>query len=481
MIAHGGGRSRLGTTAGDRRSIAVVVALVCALVTGCGDVETRESSQPTAAEEVDGIGPNVLLVMLDQWRFDAYGAMGSPNVKTPALDRIASEGMLFTRYTTPQPVCSASRVMLNASVWPQTYRGGNKLEPGTPTLFSELKRAGYANGFVGKWHMTPSDLVLPERPVQYVPPEVRSDIDWFAGHEYWHRYYGDGIWFLNDDETPRHAGDYEPANQVRLAAQFIEAQVKRVKPFFCTLSVGIPHDPYDARGWAMDPATVVLRENVPPALRDEARPVLAEYYGMVSRFDVTFRGLLDHLTNLGVLDDTIVIVTSDHGAMLYSQGERHKRKPWEESLRVPFAIRWPAGGIRAGTTSDALMASIDVMPTLLGLLGLPPPAGLEGIDHSPLMLGRPFSPRDSIYIGISNPNDTTPFRTQWRGVRTADGWTYATSLARPDWLLYDDDADPMQRVNLIDDPAHAAKGAELEALTRRWAEKLGDPYPFPEG
>jgi arylsulfatase A-like enzyme len=365
-------------------------------------------------------------------------------------------------------------------VWPQTYRGGNKLEPGARTLFSELKRAGYTNGFVGKWHMTPDDLVLPERPPQYVPPEVRSDIDWFAGHEHWHRYYEDGVYFLNDDETRRSAGDYEPANQVRLAKQFINTQVKRKSSFFCTLSVGIPHNPYDSQGWATEPISIVLRENVPPASRREARLVLSEYYGMVSRFDVTFQDLLDHLSNLGVLDDTIVIVTSDHGDMLYSQGERLKRKPWEESLRVPFAIRWPAGGIRAGSTSDALMASIDVMPTLLGLLALPLPSGLEGIDHSGLMFGRPFTPRDSIYIGISHPNEATPFETEWRGVRTADGWTYATSLARPDWLLYDNDADPMQRVNLIHDPAHAAKAAELEALTRRWAEEIGDPYPFPE-
>ena len=447
-----------------KRFVEVLVASLLVLSCGGSAVSNPED-------------PNVLIIMLDQWRYSAYGAAGSSNVKTPAMDSIAAQGMRFTHYTTPEPVCSATRVMMNASVWPHTY--GNKLKPGTATLYSELSKAGYTNGFVGKWHMTPRSLSAATNPKQFVPPEIRRDIHWFAGQEHAHDYYEDAVYFLGDDPTPRSAADYEPAHQTELANQFITEEAEKGSKFFLTVSFGPPHDPYDARGWATDPDTIALRSNVPTAAHNDARRVLAEYFGMLNRLDVQIQALLDTLERTGLADNTIVILTSDHGAMLHSQGEVLKRKPWEESIRVPFAVRWPRGGIRAGGTSPALMASIDVMPTVLGLVGRPVPEKLAGIDHSPLMLGKPFEPRSSIYIGISRANQNTPFEQEWRGVRTADGWTYATSLGKTDWLLYNNNTDPQQRNSLIDHPDYQEKKAELDALTRHWALVTQDRYTFP--
>jgi arylsulfatase A-like enzyme len=182
------------------------------------------------------------------------------------------------------------------------------------------------------------------------------------------------------------------------------------------------------------------------------------------------------LKSAGIEGDTIIIFSSDHGDMLWSQGFNRKQKPWDESVRVPMLWHWPAGLGRGGRKVDATMGSEDVMPTMLGLCGVKSPGSVQGLDYSGYMKGG------------ENPNEgnaaliacVAPF-SEWsramggrefRGLRT-ERYTYVRTLKGP-WLLYDDVKDPYQAENLVGKGLPAEK--ELDALLTKKLKAAGDEF-----
>jgi arylsulfatase A-like enzyme len=194
-------------------------------------------------------------------------------------------------------------------------------------------------------------------------------------------------------------------------------------------------------------------------------------------------GLMQTLAETGLAENTIVVYTSDHGDMVHSRGAMNKQQPWDESLRVPFLLRWPAR-LRNRPRSIAMpLDTPDIMPTLLGLVQAPVPREVEGLDRSAVVLGTAAPDTDHAAL-ITCP---APFG-QWgraqggreyRGVRTTR-YTYCRDLRGP-WLLYDNETDPFQLNNLVDQPAHAARQRRLDDRLNALLKKTRDEFlPGPE-
>ncbi len=237
----------------------------------------------------------------------------------------------------------------------------------------------------------------------------------------------------------------------------MEKQAKSSDPFCLVLSLGPPHFPLQTapekyRAVFKD-REIAFRDNVPKERRPAAADMLRGYYAHMAALDECFARLLASLDRAGIADDTIVVFTSDHGDMMLSQGLTTKLHPWDESIRVPFMLRWPR---KLGTGSRRLrtpLNSPDIFPTLLGLAGVPIPGSVEGTDHSGIITGKAETAGDRGTI-LNLPVPITEARrhgfAEYRGLRTPRH-TYVRSIRGP-WLLYDNQSDPFQMRNLIGKP-----------------------------
>ena len=243
--------------------------------------------------------------------------------------------------------------------------------------------------------------------------------------------------------------------------------------------MGPPHNPYkapDEYRAMYDADALTMRPNWRQEDdRTPGREDLAHYYGMITAVDDQVGRILAELDTLGLREDTIVLVSSDHGDMMGSQGARLKRKPWEESIGVPGIVRYPRGG-QSGVVSDAIFTHVDFAPTLLSLCGLTPPPDMQGADLGPVIVGESSEGPDSAFFQIFGPYDGGAITAGWRGVRT-HCYMYARYRDEP-WVLYDLEQDPYEMRNLAADPDSAALREELQAKLDAWMTKTGDSWDF---
>jgi arylsulfatase A-like enzyme len=420
--------------------------------------------------------PNVLFVFADQWRAQATGYAGDPNVRTPNLDALAAGSVNFTHALAGCPVCSPYRASLLTGQYPLTHGvfvNDVPLAPGAGRLAPCFAQAGYDTAYIGKWHLDAHGRSA------FIPPERRQGFRYWKVLECTHR-YNESAYYAGDSPEKRFWQGYDALAQTRDAIEYLRRPADR--PFLLLLSWGPPHDPYGTApeefGALYSPDRVRLPPNVPPSVADRARRDLAGYYAHCSALDACLGELLDALRALDLEENTLLVFTSDHGSMLGSQGHFNKQRPWDESVRVPFLLRWPALLGRAPRRSDALLDAPDLMPTLLGLCGLPVPPGVEGLDFSGHIRGGP-DPSDGAALLLC-PHPFGQFTRarhggrEYRGLRTRRH-TYVRTLDGP-WLLYDNETDPHQLHNLVDSPAHAALRADLEARLQRKLQALGDEF-----
>jgi arylsulfatase A-like enzyme len=209
-----------------------------------------------------------------------------------------------------------------------------------------------------------------------------------------------------------------------------------------------------------------------------SRKDLVGYYAHIVALDKALGGLLQALDEKGLREETIVVFTSDHGDMLGSQnGETRKQRPWDEAIRVPLLIRYPAA-VKGGRVSELLINTPDLMPTLLGLSGVGVPKTVQGENYAPLLRGEQPEPSDSAALIACY----TPFGEwtvakggrEYRGVRTKR-YTYVRSLEGP-WLLYDNEADPCQLENKVNDPSLKPVREKLEGELARLLKKTDDDF-----
>ena len=420
--------------------------------------------------------PNIVVVLADQWRAQAFGFAGDPNVRTPNFDRLAGESVRFVNAVAGMPVCSPTRSSLLTGQRPLThgvFLNDVPLNPDAVTFPKVLKAAGYETGAIGKWHIDGHGRS------NFIPRERRQGFEYWKVLECTHN-YTDSI-FYGDTSEKLHWSGYDALDQTRDACEFLRAHAKSEKPFLLWLAWGPPHDPYltaPEKYRAMyDPSKLVLRPNVPAKLEAQARKNLAGYYAHCSALDDAMGQLLATLRESGLAGNTILVFSADHGDMLGSQGLWKKQKPFDESARVPMLIRWPEKLGAQSRELDAPINSEDVMPTLLGLAGVPIPKSVEGIDYSGYVSGGANPGDGATVLTCVAPFGEFERRNggkEYRGIRTTR-YTFVRDLNGP-WLLFDNETDPHQMHNLIDDPAHAALRSELDAQLQRKLRANGDEF-----
>lgn len=431
------------------------------------------ASRPLAAAAAQ---PNILLIIADQWRAQAFGFAGDPNVKTPHFDRFERGAVNFTQAVSGTPVCTPARATLLTGQRPLTHGlfiNDVPLRPEAVTIAEVLKGQGYDTGCIGKWHVDGQGRS------NFIPRERRQGFDYWKVLECTHA-YNNSPYYADGPEKLKWEG-YDAIAQTKDAQRYIESRAKAGRPFLLWLAWGPPHNPYETapeKYRAMyDPAKLQLRPNVPKEVEARTRKDLAGYYAHCTALDDCFAELLATLESAGVADNTIVVVTSDHGDMLGSHSLIRKQKPHEESARVPMLLRLPASlGIKPRRVDGAINTE-DVMPTLLRLCGLKPPAGVEGLDFTGYLRGGADPSGGATVIQCASPFGEFTRASggkEYRAVRTKR-FTYARDLDGP-WLLFDNERDPYQLKNLIGNPAYAQDQARMEALLRQKLAEAHDEF-----
>ncbi|HTM47167.1 MAG TPA: sulfatase [Bryobacteraceae bacterium] len=417
--------------------------------------------------------PNILFIMPDQWRGMDLGVAGNTQVRTPNLDRLAREGMLFRGAVANTPVCTPARGTLLTGKYPHSCGvavNDVPLPAEENTIGKILRERGYFTGFIGKWHLEGG-----KREPGFVAPGARR-----MGFEYWaanicsHNYFHQR--YFRDDATPIEIKGYDAFGWTDLGIEFLEKAREKGKPFCLYWQPPTPHDPYiPPPGFETmyDPERIELRKNWRAgAKRSGTRKDIAGYYAAIACLDEQIGRLLKKLDDIGQRENTIVFVTSDHGDMHGSQGTFLKRKPWEESVRVPGIFRWPEG-IKAGGQSDAPFSHVDVVPTLLELSGSRPPAGMQGASYADYLLGRSKKSPAMAHLMIYTKTEANEYEP-WRGVRSRK-YKYARFRDRP-WMLHDLEKDPYEMENLAGRPESAKLMAKLDAEIERRMRLTGDKW-----
>ena len=407
----------------------------------------------------------------------AAGFGGETNISTPAMDRLAGESLDFTNAISGTPVCCPARASLMTGRYAHHHGvliNDIHLDDTIPSLGRSFANAGYSTGYVGKWHLNANGRKEP------VPPASQHGFQLWKALECTHDYNASDYYEGTNTEMKRWPG-YDAFAQTDEAIGFVEANANRDRPFMFVLSWGPPHDPYETAPEefrrCIKAEEVRLRPNVPPEKQAIARQELAGYYAHILALDHALGRLLDAVDRAGVAEDTIFVFWSDHGDMLHSHGEPRKQRPWEESVHVPLLIRYPRRFSRAGQRVEAPINTPDLMPTLLGLCGLPIPAGVDGTDYSAYLEGKAEAPATAALLACYAPFGEyvrNQGGREYRGVRTTR-YTYVESLAGP-WILYDDRADPFQMCNLVDDPAFAEIRRDLQQQMHSLLAKTGDDF-----
>jgi choline-sulfatase len=434
--------------------------------------------------------PNVLLILSDDLAA-TLGCYGYPAVQTPHLDALAKRGVKFDRAYCQFPHCNPSRASMLSGLRPNSTRvtlnEDNLYDnlPGVVTLPAFFRQQGYATARAGKiFHLgvpagTESrddpkawDFGTPFKDERPYPPNRESMVKVKTGKK-------QGLpW----QEIPCTDDDLVDGNFAREAIGWLERR-DRTKPFFLAVGFHRPHlplvapakyfdlYPLDAIRLPVEPADDEADIPLPArngsveqyamtATPEQRRASIRGYLATVSYMDAQAGRVLDALKRLGVADNTIVVVSGDHGWHLGEHGLWHKRSLFEQSARVPFIIHAP-GAKGKGQPSTSLVELLDIYPTLCDLAGLKAPAVLQGKSLRPVL----DDPRASIHEAAFTQARRGAGAKNWgRSVRTARWRCTEWDEGRNGIELYDHDNDPGEFTNLADDPRHAATLKRLRAM-----------------
>jgi N-sulfoglucosamine sulfohydrolase len=439
--------------------------------------------------------PNLLLILSDDHSVPYLGCYGDPAVRTPNLDRFASEGMRLDRCFTAAPQCVPSRTAIMTGRSPVAARMGrfsSPLPPDVVSLPELLRTAGYYTGIAGRsFHLDGAR---------------RDDVSIEIAERHKLATFAKRVDFLDSSGQPNLEARFQEFFDRRRAGQ----------PYFLWANFSDPHHVWDTDAVQppIDPAAVKVPAYLPdlPGVRAD----LARHLGEISRMDGLFQKLIDIVRKRGDLDNTLVLFMGDNG-MAFPHG---KGSLYDPGLNVPLLARWP-GKIKPGGTSRALISGEDITPTMLDAAGIDRPPVMTGISQLPVLTGQSSAIREHIfgarlYHGNSILTENTKASTwdQSRCVRSgkykliynATGWmeywpvdsgndpgwremvaahaakklppemdrTYF-SRPRPIWELYDLDEDPAELHNLADAPAHADTVRRLKVALQ---EKMMIDYDF---
>ena len=442
--------------------------------------------------------PNILFLFSDQQRWDTCGCYGQPLNVTPNLDRMARDGVRFERAFTCQPVCGPARACLQTGLWATEtgcFRNGIALPPGQRTIAHELANAGYAVGYIGKWHLASTRGLAGTPDANYetrpVPPRRRggyrdywlaSDVLEFTSHSY------DGHMFdgrMKRREFPK--GRYRVDVLTDWVLEFLRSRRRGRKPFFLFVSYIEPHHQNDHRRYEgpRGSKTRFKRFVVPGDLAGTGgdwRREYPDYLGCIHSLDANVGRIRAELAALGLADDTVVLYTSDHGSHFCTRNSEYKRSCHDGCVRVPLLACGP--GFAGGRVVRELVSLIDLPPTVLAAGGVRPPRRMRGRPLQPLVEGRAEGWPGDVFIQISEDHIGRAVRTErWKyEIRVPSrepwsGWRQPGGLVYQEACLYDLRNDPHERRNLVNVSALKAVRVRLAGLIERRMAEAGEEVP----
>ncbi len=465
------------------------------LFSACGTSPERQPAQASTER------PNMVVIVLDDMRFDEFGAGGHPYLETPNIDRLAAEGAWFTSAYHAVPLCSPNRASLLTGQFPSRHGiidnvsrslASHRLE----TFPRELQKAGYRTAFLGKWHMGNDPSPRPGFDYWVAMPGQGRSVD--------PEFFEDGALHV----VPGYTTDLLTDR----AVAFIERE--RERPFLVYLAHKAVHpdvvqrddgsvDPESDQGYIPAPRHEGrYRDKAYPRRGDQAglsadlagkpavRQALARLPGradtvhaghpgapwtgeetirrrteMMLAVDEGLGRLMATLDSLGILDRTAIVFTSDNGFFFGEHGlTTERRLPYEGSIRNPFLVRYPPR-VRAGSRPNGLALTVDLAPTLLELAGVPIGPNIQGRSLVPLFEGMPPDWRQSVLVEFYTYENPFPhlLDMDYRAIRTAR-YKYIHWVQHPEAdELYDLTRDSLEVRNLAGEPSHAGVKATLQA------------------
>lgn len=434
------------------------VLAIFTLFISCKDKTSEETKKP----------PNVIVVITDDQGYGDLGHTGNSIIKTPTLDKFATQGVSLTNYhvgTTCAPTRAGLLTGRNCNrngVW-HTIMGASILNREEVTFADVFKDNGYKTGMFGKWHLGDNH--------PFAPYERGFEETFYHGGggvgqtpDYWNNdYFGDT--YLRNGKPEKVEG-YCTDVWFSEAIKFIEN--KKDIPFLCYLSLNAPHSPYNVPQEYYD-----MYRNEESLLETQKR-----FYGMITNIDDNFSKLLEKLEELKIADNTIVIFTTDNGTsngykVDTQTGEVHgynaemrgtKASEYEGGHRVPFIIRWPNGGIEAGKSLSELVAHVDMLPTLTSLAGIDYQSEkvMDGTDVSPYLLGASNIP--DRYLVTDTQRISWPEKGKNSCVMDGE-WRLVNGDE-----LYNLAQDPGQNINLSE--KYPERVADMNAFYETWWESV---------
>jgi arylsulfatase A-like enzyme len=470
------------------------------LLAGLAGCDRHQATAPT---------PNLLVVFPDQMRAQALGFMEEDPAITPNLDRFATQSAVLTQAVSNYPLCSPYRAMMLTGLYPHANgvlgncntngaEYGYELAADARCWSDVLKDQGYSLGYIGKWH-----LDSPHRPYvdtsnntedfawnEWTPPDRRHGFDFWYAYGTYDNHDHPEYWTTAAPRSQRTRVDqWGPEHEADMAIRFLRNEGGEYRnpegPWALVVAMNPPHMPYDRvpdRYLAMygdaTPEELINRANV--NLNGDtsggrlARQHMKNYLAQVTGVDHQFGRILAALDEEGLEGNTIVLFTSDHGNCLGSHEEVSKNVHYEESMRVPFLLRWP--GKIEPRMDDLLLSTPDICPTLLELMNLEEamPPGVEGASHAGLLLhGDGPRPTSQLYLHI-------PYGQPALGRRGVRTHRYTLSVERSadgtrSQILHDNIEDPFQLRNIAGERPEMVR--ELtESELEPWLARTQDPW-----
>jgi uncharacterized sulfatase len=437
--------------------------------------------------------PHILLFFTDQQRADTCGCYGQTLETTPNLDRLAGEGVRFSRAFTCQPVCGPARACIQTGKYATelgAWRNGKPLPRDEQTLAHRLAEVGYETAYVGKWHLASDDAAGVRYHEAPVPPERRGGYDhWIAADvlEHVSHSYDGHMWDADGNRRDFPEGRYRADAVTDFALEVLD-QRSPDRPLLMMISYIEPHhqNDHDRYEGPAGSADRFARFPVPGDLLDTEgnwRENYPDYLGCVNALDANLGRLVDALKDRGMWDDTILLFFSDHGSHFRTRNSEYKRSCHDASLHIPMVAR--GGPFAGGRTADQLVSLLDVAPTVLRAAGADEPSTLRGRALQELTADPPPADwRKEVFVQVSEDHIGRALRTErwtYEVVGEADQPRSGTRKPSADeyveWHLYDNHADPHQRRNLAADPDYAGVRAELRRTLRAYLRDVEGAEP----
>lgn len=449
------------------------------LFLGCAQSTQKESRDER---------PNILIILTDQQTNDAISYLGNPNLKTPAMDQLASEGTYFTASYCTTPVCGPARSSLitgrmpheTGVVWNSTH-----MDPSLPTMGQIFKKEGYQTAYVGKWHLpqaypAKNDMdslagfkMLPFRSLNEASWELGADTDGpiaDAAVHYLQSYDGEKPFLLTVSLHNPHDICYVPRKPDDYAKA---AELNELPPLPQNFEISADEPEFLVEKRLMDHYgdELLLAKDYSP---DDWRAYLYHYYRFTEMVDKEVGKIMDALKAKGLDENTLVIFTSDHGDGAAAHRWAAKLSLYEEASTVPFIIRWKGQLPSNYIDQNQLVSAIDILPTLMDYAGIDTFADLPGKSLRPILEDPTETLRE--YLVVQLADDKLDSSRHARMIRDSRYKYNLYNQGARNEQLFDLWKDPGEMHNLAYEDAYANQKTILKTALEAWIEQNGDDF-----